>query len=365
MIGCRAALGVAAFACLFLPRGGVSPRCTLSTESVRSAEIAARVPVTISSRITVAQAGNQIQVWFKGVSLSEFLQTVSPVLGIIPLLVDPDVQGAVTIDPAVRISREELRVRFDWILFENQAMLRKSGANYRVSRRPVPGATESAGAKPPQREPVRVPATEQQTRLITRVEPVYPDLALKARVSGTSLLQVTVDEQGDVSLVRIVRSGHPLVQRSVLEAVEQWHYLPACIDGETVPVISTVSVTFNLAFPALSAEAPKAAQPASESPARAPVRVERNQQSARLVYRVEPEYPETARKEHLAGTVWLDVNVDGSGQVSAVRFLCGPQSVEQAVADAVRQWRYVPAETGGSAVSVVTLVSFPVDLRER
>jgi hypothetical protein len=45
--------------------------------------------------------------------------------------------------------------------------------------------------------------------------------------------------------------------------------------------------------------------------------------------------------------------------------LCGPPSVEQPVIDAVRQWRHVPTEIKGSAVSVVTLLSLPFDLRDQ
>ncbi len=361
MVRCRVALCVAAFGCLFSQGHGASPCSMSSTASGRSAEIAVTLPAAASNRASAAQ----VQIRFKGASLSEFIQTVSPMLGIAPLQIDPDVEGSVTVDPAVTLSPAELLRRFDKILSENQAVLRKSGAGYRVSRRIIPSSAESAKAKPPKRAPVRVRGMDQAARLITRVEPIWPDQARRGRLIGTTLLDVTINEQGDVSSIWIMRSGHPLVITAVTDAVEKWHYLPACIDGEAVPVVANVNVSFDLSFGPAYAEPAKAAQPASEAPVRAPVRVEMNQQAARLVYRVEPEFTQKAREEHLSGTVWLDVNVDELGRVSAVRLVCGSPSVEQAVVDAVRQWRYVPAEINGSAAAIVALVSLPFDLRER
>lgn len=365
MIRYRVALCLAAFVHLFIPGGRAYSCFPWSAESGRNVVSIRTLPVTVSDWIGSAQAGSRVQIRFKGVSLSEFIQTMSPMLGIAPLRIDPDVQGSVTIDPGRSLSHEDLLVQFDRILFENQAVLRKSAAGYRVSRRTIPSSAESEKAKPPKSEPMRVRGMDQESRLITRVEPAWPDVATRARLKGTTLLEVTISEQGDVSFIRIMRSGHPLVITVVTDAVEKWRYLPACIDGEAVPVVATVSVAFENTFPAAGAEASRPAQPAPESPVRTPLRIERNQQAARLVYWVEPEFTEKARKEHLAGTVWLDVNVDALGRVSAAKLVCGSPSVEQAVVDAVRQWRYVPAQINGAAVAVAALVSLPFDLREQ
>ena len=49
-----------------------------------------------------------------------------------------------------------------------------------------------------QREPIRVGGQAQETKLISRVEPVYPAEARAARLSGVVVLQVTVSESGEV-----------------------------------------------------------------------------------------------------------------------------------------------------------------------
>ncbi|RPJ55315.1 MAG: energy transducer TonB [Acidobacteria bacterium] len=83
------------------------------------------------------------------------------------------------------------------------------------------------------------------SRLIYRVEPVYPPLAMKARVEGVVMLQVTVNEMGVVESVEVA-SGHPLLVKAAVDAVSQWRYKPTILNGEPVPVKATVTVNFNL-----------------------------------------------------------------------------------------------------------------------
>jgi protein TonB len=52
---------------------------------------------------------------------------------------------------------------------------------------------------PPKRVAVPVGGKVQEAKLIRKVSPEYPGLALRARVSGDVILEVTVDEEGSVS----------------------------------------------------------------------------------------------------------------------------------------------------------------------
>jgi protein TonB len=99
--------------------------------------------------------------------------------------------------------------------------------------------------RPVKREPIRVGGNVQESKLIKKVEPVYPELAKRARVSGVVILQVTVDEEGNVSELRVLR-GHPLLDDEAVRAVKHWKYSPTLLNGEPVPVIATVTVIFNL-----------------------------------------------------------------------------------------------------------------------
>ncbi len=72
-----------------------------------------------------------------------------------------------------------------------------------------------------------------------------------------------------------------------------------------------------------------------------------------LVSRVEPLYPETARRLHQGGTVILQTVIDESGRVIDVEVVKGLGfGLQQAAIDAVSKWRFQPATMNGRAVKV-------------
>jgi outer membrane biosynthesis protein TonB len=59
-------------------------------------------------------------------------------------------------------------------------------------------------AKRVKREPIKVGGNVQESKLIRRVEPVYPESAKRARVQGKVVLVVTVDEEGSVPKSKLI-----------------------------------------------------------------------------------------------------------------------------------------------------------------
>lgn len=92
-------------------------------------------------------------------------------------------------------------------------------------------------------EPVRVGGVVKEPRFIKMVQPVYPMLASKARVSGTVVLEATLTAQGTVEQIKVV-SGHPLLTEAAIECVKQWVYEPTYLNGVPVSVILTAKVHF-------------------------------------------------------------------------------------------------------------------------
>jgi TonB family protein len=80
---------------------------------------------------------------------------------------------------------------------------------------------------------------------IKDVPPVYPPIAQEARVQGVVIMEARVDEQGNVSDVRVLRSI-PLLDQAAIDAVKQWQYTPTTLNGVAVPVIMTTTVNFTL-----------------------------------------------------------------------------------------------------------------------
>ena len=75
--------------------------------------------------------------------------------------------------------------------------------------------------------------------------PVYPPIAITARVEGTVVLEATIDESGAVNNLRVLESI-PLLDRAAIEAVSRWRYTPTRLNGKPVAVLMTVRVTFTL-----------------------------------------------------------------------------------------------------------------------
>jgi len=85
-------------------------------------------------------------------------------------------------------------------------------------------------------------------KLINRVEPVYPMLARQIRIQGTLSVNVIIRKDGSVT-VQNVGAGHPLLAKTTVDAVQQWRYQPATINGEPVDVQTKVYVVFVLTKP--------------------------------------------------------------------------------------------------------------------
>ena len=80
---------------------------------------------------------------------------------------------------------------------------------------------------------------------IADAAPVYPGIARTARVQGVVILEAVLDAQGGVESVRVLRSI-PLLDQAAVDAVLQWRFTPALLNGQPVPVVMTVTVNFTL-----------------------------------------------------------------------------------------------------------------------
>ena len=96
------------------------------------------------------------------------------------------------------------------------------------------------------RAPVRTGGNIQPPALIKRVDPVYPEVAVSAFLQGTAILEATVNEDGIVQDVKVLRSAGKFLDKAALDAVKQWRYEPLLLNGIRTRFILTVVLTFNL-----------------------------------------------------------------------------------------------------------------------
>lgn len=70
----------------------------------------------------------------------------------------------------------------------------------------------------------------------------------------------------------------------------------------------------------------------------------------KLKTRVEPVYPELARKNNLSGTARVELLITTDGKVKDVKVLGGSPVFVEAVVTAVSKWKYEPASEESSVV---------------
>jgi len=104
------------------------------------------------------------------------------------------------------------------------------------------------------------------------------------------------------------------------------------------------------------AAAAHTAPPAENAPAPKRIRIS-GVQMARLVHRVEPDYPVLARQMRVAGVVQLEGIIGTDGRLRELRVLSGHPLLARAALDAVRQWIYEPTLLGGDPVEVIAPIT--------
>lgn len=99
---------------------------------------------------------------------------------------------------------------------------------------------------PAEDPPITLTADVAAPVLIHRVDPVYPDVAIKTKTQGVVVLEAIIDRAGEVVGVEVLRDIGMGCGNAALQAVRQWRYRPATLNGRAVAVYLTVTVRFEL-----------------------------------------------------------------------------------------------------------------------
>jgi len=94
--------------------------------------------------------------------------------------------------------------------------------------------------------PMRVGGDVQAPTKITNVQPEYPELARRARLGGIVILEATIDREGNVIDVGVLRGLGLGLDDAAIAAVSQWKYTPTFYNGRPVEILLTVTVQFTL-----------------------------------------------------------------------------------------------------------------------
>ena len=81
--------------------------------------------------------------------------------------------------------------------------------------------------------------------LLHRVEPDYPEEALRQRIQGAVVLDVRADRDGSIQEVKLLR-GEPLLADAAIAAVKQWRFKPLVVKGQPVEMRTNITLNFRL-----------------------------------------------------------------------------------------------------------------------
>jgi len=147
---------------------------------------------------------------------------------------------AIDVGPGVH----ELRFERRGFVPQRHTLLARAGEPLTIEARllaaPVEAAPAAPSALPP---PVDVARAEPRAPAPAHVEPPrplkieparYPDAARRLQLEGSVLLEIAVDEAGQVAGVRVLESAGTLLDQAVSAAVRRWVFEPGRQDGRPV-----------------------------------------------------------------------------------------------------------------------------------
>jgi TonB family protein len=185
-------------------------------------------------------------------------------------------------------------------------------------------------------------------KLLRKVQPEYPEEARRAKVQGVVILAARVNTQGKVADIRIVRGKDPHLNLAAETAVRKWEYEPYLVEGESRPVVFSVTVRFRLSDVRI--------QPLEKFSRGAVILDDKT--PPRIIKKTAPEYPESARKKGIQGYVFLQVRLDREGKVTDAGVLQSESTYfNDAALRAVRSWIYTPFVKDGKPVEAVFVVT--------
>jgi protein TonB len=94
--------------------------------------------------------------------------------------------------------------------------------------------------------PVKVSTGVLEGMLIAPIRPVYPAIAVAARVQGSVIVEAIISRIGTIESLRVV-SGPMMLQNAALEAIRAARYRPYRLNGEPTEVETRITVNFRMA----------------------------------------------------------------------------------------------------------------------
>jgi protein TonB len=94
--------------------------------------------------------------------------------------------------------------------------------------------------------PIAVSGAVTRPVIIDRVEPQYTEMARRARLEGTVIVQATIDTSGQVIDIKVLKRLPMGLDQAAIDAVSRWRFKPATLYGRAVKVFYSLTVNFRV-----------------------------------------------------------------------------------------------------------------------
>ena len=108
-------------------------------------------------------------------------------------------------------------------------------------------AVVGAAPQPESRRRIRVGGNVQSARLISQPPVVYPAELQQFGIEGSVVIRAVISATGEPADLQVMNTIiDPRLAQAAVDSVRQWRYQPALLNGEPIPIDTTVTVDFKL-----------------------------------------------------------------------------------------------------------------------
>jgi TonB family protein len=196
--------------------------------------------------------------------------------------------------------------------------------------------------------PVRISSGSLAGMILSKVNPVYPEVAKAAHVQGAVILHAIISKTGAVERLDVI-SGPSMLVSSAQDAVKQWTYRPYLLNGEPVEVETSITVNYTLAD-STTAMGP---MPPVDEAGNGVKQIGGGVTGPKIIYEPWPEYTELAKQDKVQGIVLVSLVVDEHGLPQHVQLLRGlGDGLNENAVESVKKYVFKPATENGKPVAV-------------
>lgn len=179
-------------------------------------------------------------------------------------------------------------------------------------------------------------------KVVSTAQTAYPELSVV--MGGTLILQVVVNQTGGIEKIKVIHGIRSLTEQAE-RSVRQWKFEPATVDGKPEASVLVAAFSFSRPVP-LGPTLKLAAMPHEPGERFEPIQV---------ISATQAFYPEGVLTH---GTVIFEVAVSSSGAIEAIKTIHGIQRLTEQAKEALKQWKFRPAQLDGTPVASSMIACF-------